>query len=304
MAIAVRYGRTAHLAISKGKRVEKQARRIGVVAPSSPFARDTAERVLVLAKELFGGEAPEIVFHPQCFERNHHFAGTDASRAAAFLEFANDPDLDAIWFARGGYGACRIAHQVLPKLAPTARAKTYLGYSDAGTLLAGLYKAGCTVAHGPMCHDIVREGGDAAVTRALRWLVERDAAALEPNLDPETPVAAFNMMVLSQIIATDLQPDLTGHVLLLEEVSEQLYRIDRTMHHILAAKTLGPLAGIRLGRCSNIIENDPDFGDSPEEIARHWCVMFGVPFLGAANIGHDAANRVVPFGMRADTAKL
>ena len=114
--------------------------RIGVVAPSGPLAVEDADRVVALAESC----VPEVELrvHPQCFLTHNHFAGPDAVRADAFVEFANDPDLDAIWFARGGYGACRIAENVIARLGDAARGKTYLGYSDAGFLLAGLYRRG------------------------------------------------------------------------------------------------------------------------------------------------------------------
>ncbi|MGP1284104.1 MAG: LD-carboxypeptidase [Parasphingopyxis sp.] len=276
----------------------KKTVRIGIVAASSPFERETADRVAALADALFPDNPPELVVHPHSFRRHGHFAGTDAERAEAFLAIANDPGFDALWFARGGYGACRIAGDVLDRLDAPARAKTYLGYSDAGMLLAGLYMAGCAVAHGPMCQDIVRGNGDAAIERALRWLVARDADTLEPSLADGRPAAAFNMITLSQILGTPLQPDLRHHVLMLEEVSEYLYKIDRTMHHVTANSEIRKVAGIRLGRCSDIIENDTDFGMTAEEIVREWCGRSGISFLGAADIGHDAANRIVPFGRR------
>ncbi|WP_328804997.1 LD-carboxypeptidase [Parasphingopyxis marina] len=274
---------------------DKRAR-IGIVATSSPFERDTAERVEALAAALYPENPPALVVHPNSFLRHNHFAGDDAARAEAFLAIANDPDIDALWFARGGYGACRIAETVLAKLEPAAKAKQYLGYSDAGVLLAGLYKAGCRVAHGPMCQDIWRTDGEAAIERALRWLIERDPATLEPSLADGRPAAAFNMISLSQIIGTPLQPDLENHVLMLEEVSEYMYRIDRAMHHITANPDIRKIAGIRLGRCSDIPENETDFGMTAEEVVRHWCGVSGIAWLGEADIGHDAANRIVPFG--------
>lgn len=267
--------------------------RIGIVAPSTPIARDTAERVIAIAAARFPGV--ELRFHPQCFLAHKHFAGEDAVRAEAFLDVANDPGVDALWFARGGYGSCRIAEHVLTRLAPAALSKTYLGYSDAGFLLAGLYASGCEVAHGPMPQDVRREGGDEAAARALAWLSGRSAASLEPGLDAE-PAAAFNITVLSQLLGTPLQPDLAGHVLMLEEVSEHMYRIDRTLFHITSNPGIRACAGIRIGRCSLIPENDPDFGETEQEVVRFWCGRSGVPYLGNADIGHDAQNKVVPFG--------
>jgi muramoyltetrapeptide carboxypeptidase len=270
--------------------------RIGIVAPSTPILPATAERVTALAAEAFPDV--ELVFHPQCFLSHRHFAGDDAVRAEAFVEVASDPGFDALWFARGGYGSCRIAEEVLERLGPAARDKAYLGYSDAGYVLAGLYRAGFPgVAHGPMPGDVRRDGGEAAVARALAWLSRRDGAALEPGLG-DGPAAAFNITVFSQLLGTPLEPDLSGHVLILEDVSEHMYRTDRSLFHITGNRGVRAVAGIRLGRCSEVPENDPDFGASEEEVFRYWCDRSGIPFLGRADVGHDAGNKVVPFGRR------
>jgi muramoyltetrapeptide carboxypeptidase len=258
---------------------------------------EVAERVQALCASRYPGEKLEIVFHPQCFASHGHFAGDDETRAQAFLDVANDQRTDAVWFARGGYGSCRVVEAVMGRLTEAARQKTYVGYSDAGTLLAALYRAGFgAVAHGPVAQDILREGGDAAVARALGWMVERAPEALEPTVGPARKTAAFNMTVLSQLLGTPLQPDLTGHVLMLEEVGEAMYRIDRSLFHITSNADIRRAAGIMLGRCSAITPNEPDFGMSEEEVARYWCRRSGIPWLGRADIGHDADNKVVPFG--------
>ncbi|MET1110677.1 MAG: LD-carboxypeptidase [Allosphingosinicella sp.] len=268
--------------------------RIGIVAPSTPIPPEAAERVAAIAARGFPGV--ELVFHPQCFLSHHHFAGDEETRAAAFLDVANDGAFDALWFARGGYGSCRIAEEVLARLAPAARSKAYLGYSDAGYMLAGLYRAGFErVAHGPMVGDIRREGGEAAILRALAWLAAGDPEALEPSLGG-APAAAFNITVFSQLLGTGLEPDLAGHVLMLEDVSEHMYRTDRSLFHITGNAGVRRVAGIRLGRCTEVPDNDPDFGASEEEVFRYWCGRSGIPYLGRADIGHDAGNKVVPFG--------
>ena len=267
--------------------------RIGVVAPSTPIAREVAERVSGMAAEAFPDA--ELLFHPQCFLAHRHFAGEDHARAAAFSEVANDPAIDAIWFARGGYGSCRIAEDVIAGLSPAARNKTYLGYSDAGFVLAGLYRDRFPhVAHGPMVNDLRRDGGEAAVMRALNWLLFRDPESLEPGCT--MPSVAFNITVFSQLLGTALQPDVSGQVLLLEDVSEYMYSIDRSMFHITSNPLVRNVAGIRLGRVSEVLANEPDFVADEEEIVRYWCDRAGIPFLGRADIGHDAANKVVPFG--------
>jgi len=271
--------------------------RIAVVAPSSRFDdwEEVAARVIAIAAEAHPGV--EIVFHPQCARIDRHFAGTDAEREEALVEVANDPGFDAIWFARGGYGSNRIAGRALARFGPAARAKSWLGYSDAGFLLAGLYRAGyADVAHGPMPRDVVRKGGEAAVRRALAWLAGRSAAALEPGLEAGRRHAAFNITVFGMLLGTELEPDLADHVLLLEEVSEYLYATDRAMFHIASTPSVRRVAGIRLGRI--VPEpNDPPFGHDAQWIVRHWCERCEIPYLGRADIGHDSANKVVPFGL-------
>lgn len=268
--------------------------RIGIAAPGKRLDEAAAARLQDFVAAKF--PSVELVIHPQSFLSAGHFAGPDESRAAALLELANDPRIHAIWWARGGYGTNRIAREVLANLSDAARRKTWLGYSDAGFLLAGLYRCGFPhIAHGPVAMDILREGGEAAIARALQFLTARDPAALEPSVKAGTRHAGFNLTVLSHIVGTPLMPDLAGHVLMVEDVSEHHYRIDRAFFHVLGA-TPG-LAGLRLGRFSDIPENDIPFEQTEEEIARHWCAVYGTAYLGRADIGHDAANKIVPFGM-------
>lgn len=269
--------------------------KIGVVATGSRLSPSLAESVKTLAADY--AKAAEIVFHPQCFLSSGHFAGDDAARANAFLEIANDESFDALWFARGGYGACRLDEDVLPKLKPSARKKIYLGYSDSGALMGPMYRLGfAKLAHGPMPTDIARENGEIAVKRALDFLVRQSPATLEANVSPSTPAAAFNLVILCSLLGTPYQPDLAGHVLMIEEIDEYMYRIDRSMFQLTSNAEMRKLAGIRLGRCSKIPENDPDFAQTEEDVAKYWCRRSNIPYLGRADIGHDVDNKVVPFG--------
>ncbi len=272
--------------------------RVAICAPSTPITHEDAARVTGLAHAVAPGI--ELHFHPQCFQSDGHFAGADPLRLEALVECANDPGIDAVWFARGGYGACRIAEEAVARFGPAADGKAFLGYSDAGYLLAGLYRAriGRPV-HAPMPVDIRREGGEAAVARTLRWLAgEREG--LEPSLDAH-PTVAFNLMTLAMLCGTPLMPGLAGHVVMVEEVSEHLYAIDRLFFH--ATAHLGGVAGLRLGRVSDVPENDRPFGATVEDIARHWCARHSIPFLGPADVGHDAGNRIVPFGLVTDARR-
>ena len=264
--------------------------KIAVVAPSCTLSYEAADRLEALVAER--GDC-EVVVHPQCFLSDGHFAGTDHERLSALREVMVDPSVDAVWFARGGYGSNRIAEAALADLPDSARSKLYLGYSDAGFLHAGFDKAGLDVAWGPMPQDLMRNGGRAAVNRALDWLVSREPSALEPDL--QGPAMAFNLTVLAALLGTVLEPDFTGVDLLIEDVSEHHYRIDRTMFHVTGSPNVRKVARLRLGRVGDIPFNDPDFGRDEVAIVQEWCGRSGIAFGGRADIGHDVLNRVVPF---------
>lgn len=242
----------------------------------------------------------ELAFHEQCFVQEGHFAGPDEVRLAAFLDCANDPGSEAVWFAKGGYGSNRLLPEALARLGPSAREKTYLGYSDGGFLLGALYAAGIgEQIHAPMPVDIRREGGEDPVRRTLAWL-SGDDSGIETHCG-DGPTAAFNLTTLAMLAGTRFMPDLTGHVLMVEEVAEHLYAIDRLFFHITAL--LPRLAGLRLGEVSDVPDNDRPFGTDAEGIARDWCARAGIPYLGRAEIGHSAANRIVPFGVAQGRAR-
>ena len=277
--------------------------KIGICAPSTPFTREDAARVTTLA--AVSHPTAQLVFHDQCFEESGHFAGADAERMEAFVDMANDPAFDAIWFARGGYGACRIAEDAVARLKAAARDKLYVGYSDAGNVLGCLYRAGIgRVVHGPMPADIRRDGGEAAVKRALDWIVNANPASLEPHIQAGEHYAAFNLMTLAMMAGTPLMPDLKGHALMIEEVAEYLYGFDRAFFHVTSHLKDAGLAGLRLGRVSDVPDNDRPFGESAESIARNWCRKSGIAYLGRADIGHDGDNKVVPFGLATSSSAL
>lgn len=270
--------------------------RIGVVAPARKVSEEGSLRMKAFMALHY--PAHELIYHPQCFLTAGHFAGTDEQRAAAFLEMANDPAIDAVWFARGGYGSNRILDRVIPNLSDAARAKTYMGFSDMGFVLGALYarRIGRPV-HASMASSLGRNDTGEGTGWALGWLIDRDRRALEPSLADGRPAAAFNLAILTAMIGTPWLPDLTDHVLMIEEVDEPLYRIDRMLFQVANATQLKGIAGIRLGAVTAVVENDVPFGESVEQIVERWCRTMGVPFLGRAEIGHVELNRVVPFGV-------
>ncbi|NVE93835.1 LD-carboxypeptidase [Altererythrobacter lutimaris] len=272
--------------------------RIAICAPATRITPDHAQAIEKLVAEEFPQHSVSV--HEQCFASHGHFAGTDMERLEALIECANDPSFDAVWFAKGGYGSGRIAEAAIARMNDAAKEKTYVGFSDMGYLLAGLYRNDIGQAvHGSMPVSARSETGREAVRRVLRWF-SGDTSGLEPSVDGKTPTAAFNLITLSMLNGTVLMPDLSGHVVMVEEVSEHLYSIDRMFFHIVNA--LPRLAGLKLGAVTGVPENDREFGQNAEEIAEFWCARAGIPYLGRAQIGHTADNHIVPFGLASPAA--
>ena len=266
---------------------------IAICAPATPITRDHAAALEALVAAEFPDHS--VTFHDQCFERQGHFAGDDLRRQTGLLECANDPAFDAVWFAKGGYGSNRIAESAIAQMNASAREKTYVGFSDCGYLLAALYRNGIgQCAHGSMPVSARSEGGRQAVRRVLKWF-SGDNSGLEPSVDGTTPTVAFNLITLSMLTGTPMMPDLTGHIVMVEEVSEHLYAMDRCFFNLAGA--LPRAAGLRLGAVTAVPENYVEFGQDEVEIAQYWCARAGIPYLGRAEIGHTTANRVVPFGL-------
>lgn len=266
---------------------------IAICAPARAITREHAAQLEALVAAEFPDHS--VTFHDQCFERAGHFAGDDLTRLGGLLDCANDPSFDAVWFARGGYGSNRIAEAAIARMNAHARAKTYVGYSDCGYLLGALYKAGIgQCAHGSMPISASSSAGPESARRVLRWL-GGDNSGLESSIDGTTPTAAFNLITLAMLAKTPMMPDLTGHVVMVEEIAEAHYAIDRVFFAL--AGSLPRIAGLRLGAVTDIPENDIPFGADEVEIAKFWCASAGIPYLGRAEIGHTPDNRVVPFGL-------
>lgn len=269
---------------------------IGVVAPAKAITPMHADKLTQLAYERYGSEV-QLKFHQQCFLSQGHFAGSDEARSLAFLEYANSPDIDVIWSARGGYGCMRLHDDVWERLGPNARAKAYIGYSDFSAVLARLYKMQIgRLIHGPMPVEVNRSvGGEDCIMRVLDYVTGRSDAGIEPNRSAH-PRVAMNLTILEHIIGTPWQPDLSGHVIMVEDVGEYEYAIDRKMFTLCSNENIRRSKGIMLGRCSDIPENEIPFGMTYEESVRDWCHRSGIEYLGRADIGHDADNKLVVWG--------
>ncbi|MCM2280151.1 MAG: LD-carboxypeptidase [Oligoflexia bacterium] len=244
--------------------------RIGIVAPSSKVPQ--VEFQLGIEQLRQAGFEPRI--HPQCRKSHLFFAGTDEERARAFFEFAEEPALDALWCARGGYGAIRI----LPLLEKLEREKgrpprkLLIGYSDATALMDFVNaRWGWPVLHAPMpgirafcvqtapewksLTDFIR--GERGI--AMPWGRTRLKFAGErPSEELRAPVVGGNLTVWNMLVGTPFAPRPHGKILFFEDVTEGLYRLDRMLQQLLLAGGFKGVRAIVLGNFDGCVDYVPN----------------------------------------------
>jgi len=274
---------------------------VGVVSPASAIDREHLERGVAALKRL--GFRVKVSRH--ALDRDAIVAGSDEVRARELQAFFADPEVDAIFAARGGYGAGRI----LPLLDFAAIARTpkvFMGFSDATFLLNALVgRAGMVCFHGPMvAMDFARGLGEASLDHLRRLLAGETGSfelparvALKGGV-AEGEVVGGCLSMVAAAIGTPYAPPFNGAILFLEDTGEKAYRIDRMLVQLEQAGVLGRVAAVVFGALR------PPDGSEAEHRLISECVAeqaarLDCPVLSGIEAGHGSANFTIPFGVRA-----
>ena len=269
---------------------------LGVFAPSSPFDPARFEAGL----EILRGLGYRLHLHPQARARTGFLAGDDASRARALFELMEDPSVDGIIAARGGYGAHRLLFDFDAARAAAPR-KPLVGFSDVVVLHQIFQRAGLRSVHGPVVTQLADLGPSdhAHLVKVLEGPTEPLALAADgPVLvagRATGPLVGGCLAVLAALVGTPYLFVPQGSILLLEDVSEVPYRLDRMLTHLRLAGVLDRVAGVALGDfkdCRAPRAGDPEAVDVLEERL----APLGIPVLAGLPVGHGARNRAVPLG--------
>lgn len=262
---------------------------VAVVAPSGPFDRPTFEQgVAVLARRY------EPRFTDRVFAKVRYLAGPDADRLAELQQAFDAPGLSAVFQARGGYGAARL----LPRF--HGRARAFTGFSDGTALHAALQAQGLRSVHGPVLTQLGKQP-EEVIERLFALLEGRPTAPLAATQTlvegvAEGPLVGGNLSVLSRLLGTPWMPPVRGAVLLLEDVGERPYRLDRLWTHLAQAGALEGVAGIALGDFTDCDEKDQSL--TAAEVLRSLAQETGLPCAAGFAIGHGAVNQPVVLGAR------
>ncbi|MCP9926489.1 LD-carboxypeptidase [Cyanobium sp. CH-040] len=282
--------------------------RVAPVAASSALVDPQAVRRLKAGIAVLESWGLEVQRQPVHERRWGYLAGRDAQRRDD-LQRANRGGADLLACLRGGWGAARLLERPLA-LPP----RWLLGFSDVTSLLwAQLAQGHGGAIHGPLLTTLADE--PAWSQERLRTLLFGEPLPTLQGMGwvegvAEGPLLAGNLTVATHLLGTPHLPDLVGAILVLEDVGEAPYRIDRLLTHWRLSGALGQLAGIALGHFSDC--DDPDAAESAdregadglarfslEQVLRDRTADLGIPVLAGLPVGHEAGNAALPLGARA-----
>lgn len=266
---------------------------VRVIAPAGPFDRPSFEAGLALLAERY-----RPLYSEDLFDSHRYLAGTDARRRAELEGALRDRESRALFCARGGYGAMRLLPDVQFERADST---VLVGFSDITALHLALQRLGKVSVHGPVLTQLGKQPADV-VERLFRLLESSEAppplqgdATYVPGV-AEGRLVGGNLAVLTRLLGTPYLPSFAGCVLLLEDVGERPYRLDRMWTHLKLAGAFTGVKGIVLGGFTLCEEKDADYTSA--DVLRGLAEETGLPCAAGFPVGHGELNYPVPLGTR------
>lgn len=279
---------------------------VAIVAPSGVLNNRNDE--VARAKKLLESWQLKVVVGEHVFSKDNHFAGTDQERCKDFQDALDNPNIKAIWSARGGYGTVRI----LDKLDYTKflkQPKWIIGYSDITALHNQVHNLGVQSLHAIMCVSLPKDLSE------IEYSIETFKSALfgnPKNYDLEYskynrlgnasgPLVGGNLTILHTMLGSKESIDTSGKILFIEEIGEYKYHIDRMLQSMKRAGYFDNLNGLILGDMSRMRKNTTLWGTSIEQLIIDALSEYNFPIAFNMPAGHEDKNLAMTLGM---TVKL
>jgi len=285
---------------------------IAIVAPAGVLKNrvETIER----AKRLAESWGLKVVLGEHLFHQNNHFSGTDEERATDFQKALDNPNIKAIWAARGGYGCVRIIDR-LEYSAFLKQPKWIVGYSDITAFHSQVHNLGVETIHGMMATSIEEKPEEIIETissfkrvlfgEQISYKIPLSdynrTAVLENNKVLKGQLVGGNLALLTSMLGSRSQLNTDGKILFIEEIGEYKYAIDRMLQSLKRAGYFKNLKAVIVGDMSNVKKNTTSWGSTIEQLIldvlpKETPVLFDFP------AGHESENRALIFGRRIELA--
>lgn len=266
--------------------------RIRIIAPSGKVSKDK----VLPGIDLLQDAGYEVIVGRHVFDRHFQYAGTDQQRASDFQEAVNDHQTKAIICARGGYGSVRIINKI--DFSPLLEnPKWFVGFSDITVFHSVLNKLGLASIHGAMPGFYLDNKKPSKSFYSLITALTSGSSGAEITSHPlnrtgnaTAELVGGNLSLLYSLQGTPWQLNAKGKILLIEDLSEYLYHIDRMMQNLKLSGQLSDLAGLVVGGFTELQDNESPFGKSAYEIIREAVDKYNYPVCFDFPSGHIPKN--------------
>jgi muramoyltetrapeptide carboxypeptidase len=279
---------------------------VALIAPAGPLQKPEDLPRAQENTRLLGWE-PIVGSHAS--DRAGYLAGNDRDRLHDINRALRDPKIDAIWCLRGGYGVMRILAGIdYDALSRTPKA--IIGYSDVTALHAAVQrKCRLVTYHAPTAREAMTDLSRDSLRRAV--VEQTDSCGVAPNAREinagaaEGRLVGGNLAVLAALCGTPFMPDLSDGILILEDINEPVYRIDRMLQQLMLAGAFNGCRAIVFGECVKCPDDAGGGGRPFDEVLGEIAHSLGVPCLAGIPVGHIAEQWTIPLGAMAtvDTVK-
>ena len=274
--------------------------RVALVAPAGPLRGEAdVERGVANARAL--GWEPIVGRH--VLRREGYFAGRDDERLADLNAALRDDAVDGVWCLRGGYGAMRL----LPALdydALVRRPKALIGFSDVTALHAAVgRRTGLVTFHGPVARGVLATSSAASLRAAVA--AHADGCGVAPDArvlragEASGRLVGGNLALLAALVGTPYAPDLAGGILVLEDVNEAVYRVDRMLRQLRLAGMLDAVRGLVFGQCTDCPAESDDGARQLDDVLAELADELAIPCLAGVPVGHVDEQWTIPLGAAA-----
>lgn len=270
--------------------------RIALIAPSGPLrGQDEVDLAMATAESL----GWQVRLGQHVLQQTGYFAGDDAQRGDDLVAALMDDSIDGIWCLRGGYGAARILSRLSVAMLQR-HAKALIGYSDITALHAAWQQAGLVSYHGPTARTPLSDFSRASLVQAVQQASDSCGYAAEARVvrggRATGRLVGGNLAIVSSLCGTPWAVDARDAIMVLEDVGEATYRLDRMLTQLRLAGTFEGCVGIAFGHCTDCPDTSDDRTRSIEAIVTELASALRVPTLQGIPVGHISDQWTVPLG--------
>jgi len=286
--------------VIKGARLEPN-QTVAIIAPSSPVEQSEISEGLLLLTSF----PLKVRQGRHVFDRLRYLAGSDRDRVSDLHEVFSDPEVKAIFCARGGYGSARLFQEIDFSIIRN-NPKIFIGFSDLTALLIALYKqCGLVTIHGPTIKNLLYEKNWEHLSRLITTSQGLQVPFHQKDVIKEGKARGTllggNLATLCSLLGTPYLPSFERTILFLEEKGESPYRLDRMLTQLILSGRLNRLAGLVIGQMV-------DCGKEEEvrSLLNERLGGLSVPIVAGLPFGHGRETISLPIGIPAllDTGRM